>query len=96
MLHVFAGPPRLGSPEEAAAGVQGHVDAVDLLIGGWRHDVGQAAISAALLDAVKAKRYTSVWIGTPCSSFTLWRTVSTMRSIRARTQPAGLDGLPQR
>ena len=94
MLHVFAGLPRLGSPEDAAAGVHGHVDSVDLLQGGWQHDVRNPDVRARLLAAVRAKRYPAVWIGMPCSSFTLWRLVSTLVTIRSRQQPEGVDGLP--
>ena len=94
MLHVFAGLPRLGSPEDAAAGVHGHVDSVDLLQGGWQHDVRNPDVRERILAAVRAKRYSAVWIGMPCSSFTLWRLVSTLITIRSRQQPEGVDGLP--
>ena len=96
MLHVFAGSPKLGSPEDAATGVRGHVDSVDLLQGGWRHDVRNPDVRRGLFTAVRAKRYSSVWIGMPCSSFTLWRLVRTMTTIRSRRQPEGVDGLPEK
>ena len=96
MLHVFAGEPRLGSFADAAASLHAEVDQLDLLRGGVDNDMSSLPAQQAVLAAVRAGTYAVVWIGTPCSSFSLWWLDASMRQLRSRERPGGVLGLPAR
>ena len=72
MLHCFSGRPRLGSLAHAAEQLRVKVDQIDLMQGGSECNMALHESREAMLVAVRAKRYSIVWIGTPCSSFSLW------------------------
>jgi hypothetical protein len=94
MLHVFAGCPRRGAFDDAGAALGVRVDEIDTLRGGDAHDVRRLGLQEELLGAVAAGRYEVVWIGMPCSSFSLWWLDKSMKRLRGRSQPEGLLGLP--
>ena len=96
MLHVFAGTPRLGSFADAAESLSVWVDQIDLLHGGSDDDMAVAEARERVLASVRARKYSIVWIGTPCSSFSLWWLDASMRQLRSRERPAGLPSLPRR
>ena len=96
MLHLFSGRPRLGSLAHAAEQLRVIVDQVDLMCGGLECNMALHESREAILAAVRANQYSIVWIGTPCSSFSLWWLDKSMRQLRSRERPMGVDGLPQR
>ena len=96
MLHLFAGKPRVGSFAEAGAHLGSAVVQVDLLHGGAAHDVASEDFREEIIRAVREGTFTIVWIGTPCSSFSLWWLDASMRQLRSRDRPEGLPGLPAR
>ena len=96
MLHLFAGAPRLGSFADAAESMCMQVDQVDLLHGGADDDMAVADARDRVLASVRAGKYAIVWIGTPCSSFSLWWLDASMRQLRSRERPEGLTSLPGR
>ena len=96
MLHLFAGTPRLGSFADAAESLSMRVDQIDLLHGGSDDDMAVAEARERVLASVRAGKYSIVWIGTPCSSFSLWWLDASMRQLRSRERPAGLPSLPRR
>ena len=96
MLHLFSGRPRLGSLAHAAEQLRVIVDQVDPMCGGLECDMALHESREAILAAVRANQYSIVWIGTPCSSFSLWWLDKSMRQLRSRERPMGVDGLPQR
>ena len=87
MLHLFAGRPRLGSLSDAAEHLRMTVDQFDLMHGGSQNDMAKLESQQAILDAVRAGKYSIVWIGTPCSSFSLWWLDASMKQLRSREQP---------
>ena len=96
VLLVFSGEPRAGELADAFEALGCHVDAVDVLVGGATHDVLDPRTQQLLLDAARAGTYDLVWIGTPCSSFSvLWIDGHTVLP-RARSQPEGVHPLPPR
>ena len=72
------------------------VDQVDLLHGGADDDMAVADARDRVLASVRAGKYAIVWIGTPCSSFSLWWLDASMRQLRSRERPEGLTSLPGR
>jgi len=96
MLHLFAGRPRLGSLAHAAEQLRVTVDQIDLMHGGSECNMAVPESQEAILAAVRSGTYSIVWIGTPCSSFSLWWLDKSMRQLRSRQRPAGVAGLPPR
>ena len=96
MLHLYSGQPRLGSLAHAAEQLRVITDQVDLMQGGSECNMALHESREAILAAVRAIQYSIVWIGTPCSSFSLWWLDKSMRQLRSRERPMGVDGLPQR
>ena len=95
LLHVFAGHPRAGSFADAAEPYGVPVVSIDLWIGGLKHDVRDAEVRAAIISAVREGKYDTVWIGTPCASFSvLWLADAGTQPPRAREAPDGVEGLP--
>ena len=96
MLHLFAGRPRLGSLAHAAEQLRVTVDQIDLMHGGSECNMAVPESREAILAAVRSGTYSIVWIGTPCSSFSLWWLDKSMWQLRSRQRPAGVAGLPPR
>jgi hypothetical protein len=82
MLHLFAGRPRLGSLAHAAEQLRVTVDQIDLMHGGSECNMAVPESQEAILAAVRSGTYSIVWIGTPCSSFSLWWLDKSMRLLR--------------
>ena len=90
VLIVFAGP---GSERDLAAHLRArglHVVAIDTKQGGEQHNVLRPQPRRHLLDAVRRGDFTSVFIATPCQSYS----IAHRPQLRSRRQPLGLQNTP--
>ena len=67
---------------------------MDVLVGGEAHDLTKVALQEAICEAVRAGEYELVWMGVPCSSFSVLHLQSGARRLRSRRQPAGITPIP--
>lgn len=95
-LLLFAGRRRAGSMAEAWRALGYQADDVDVLVGGQTHDVRKPAVQSAILTAVRAGCYEVVWIGTPCSSFSVLHLEKGRPRLRSRQEPDGVREMPPR
>ena len=95
VLLLFAGSRRPGSMAEAWRALGYRADDVDVLIGGRLHDVSRTEVQCAILAAIRAGCYEVVWIGTPCSSFSVLHLERGRPRLRSRQEPEGVRGMPQ-
>lgn len=96
VLIVFAGCPRVGTLEEAFEALGARVDTIDTLIGGRTHDCTSQEVRDRVLSSVRSGDYDFVWLGTPCSSFSvLWQEDGT-GAPRTRQEPDGITPMPRK
>lgn len=90
-LVVFAGP---GHHDDLPARLRArgiHVEAIDTKIGGYRHDVLRDVVSRRLLSEVRAGVYDSVFVATPCASYS----IAHRPQLRSRRKPMGVTPVPE-
>lgn len=85
----------MGSLGHAFSELGCSVEEVDVKKGGHPHDVRRLELRERLVQRVMDNVYDVVWIGTPCSSFSvLWQDGTRVR-IRSRSSPEGVQLLPR-
>ena len=89
-LVLFAGQPRPDGLAETLRAHGARVVAIDKVIGGREHDVARPEIAARLLQQVADGDFDAMFMGTPCSSFS----VAHAPQLRSRRQPLGGDWVP--
>ena len=89
-LVLFAGRPRPGGLVEQLRARGHRVVAVDKLFGGREHDLARAEVAAAILARVRSGEFDAVFMGTPCSSFS----VAHAPQLRSRRRPEGVEAVP--
>lgn len=86
-LVLFAGEARCGSLAHALRMARWEVDDVDILIGGRAHDLAVEGTQEAVCRAVQHGEYELVWLGVPCSSFSVLHLSAERPLLRSRDQP---------
>lgn len=71
------------------------MDEVDTLVGGEAHDLTRFELREAVCGAVRGGEYELVWMGVPCSSFSVLHVRVGGRQLRSRRQPAGVRPVPR-
>lgn len=93
LLVVFAGGPKVGDMRHAASMFGVAAEAVDVLDGGWRHDVLAPEVFRKLLGRVQRRVYDVVWVAPPCSSFSVLHLRTGRERLRTRAEPEGVQRL---
>ncbi|KAL3893699.1 MAG: hypothetical protein SGPRY_014052 [Prymnesium sp.] len=95
-LILFAGRRRSGSLSDALRRAGWVVDEVDVQIDAERHDLRRQELREAVRLAVVDECYDLVWLGTPCSSFSVLHIGAGRPRLRSRKEPEGCTPVPAR
>ncbi|KAL1496543.1 hypothetical protein AB1Y20_014149 [Prymnesium parvum] len=94
LLVLFAGEQRPHDLEHAFTMRGWDVTAVDIKREGAEHNLLRPVVADKLLEAVSLRRFEVVWLGTPCASFSVWKTDARYPVIRSRAHPQGVPDGP--